>query len=72
MTLELNGLYFLGELFLPVVQATDVLEILNLVLRILCEAWLDNIYSQKIKFRCKFSSLKYTIVSIVSCMNQIF
>lgn len=39
------------EVYLPVVQATDVLEILNLILRIMCEAWLDHIYAQKTKFR---------------------
>lgn len=33
------------------VQATDVLEILNLILKIMCEAWLDHIYGQKTKFR---------------------
>lgn len=42
---------FLNEIYLPVLQATQVLEILNLVLRIMCEAWLDHIYMQKIKFR---------------------
>lgn len=42
---------FLSEIYLPVLQATQVLEILNLVLRIMCEAWLDHIYMQKIKFR---------------------
>lgn len=42
---------FLNEIYLPVLQATQVLDILNLVLRIMCEAWLDHIYMQKIKFR---------------------
>lgn len=43
--------HFLGEIYLKVVQSTDSLEILNLILRIMCEAWLDHIYTQKIKFR---------------------
>lgn len=40
-----------ADVYLPVVKATDVLDILNLILRIMCEAWLDHIYTQKIKFR---------------------
>lgn len=42
---------FLNEIYLPVLRATKELEILNLILRIMCEAWLDHIYMQKIKFR---------------------
>lgn len=41
---------FVDQIYLPVLHATKVLEILNLVLRILCEAWLDHIYMKKIKF----------------------
>lgn len=54
------------EVYLPVVQATDVLEILNLILRIMCEAWLDHIYVQKIKFRYIF------IILIVMPINWFF
>lgn len=43
--------YFLDQIYLPVLHATQVLDILNLVLRIMCEAWLDHIYMKKIKFR---------------------
>lgn len=38
-------------LFLPIVDATSTLEILNLILKIMCEAWLDHIYGKRIKFR---------------------
>lgn len=39
------------EIYLPVLRSTQTLEILNLILRIMCEAWLDHIYTQKIPFR---------------------
>lgn len=42
---------FTEQIYLPVLHATQVLDILSLVLRILCEAWLDHIYTKKIKFR---------------------
>lgn len=57
------------EVYLPVVQATDVLEILNLILRIMCEAWLDHIYVQKIKFRYFF--LFEIEILIVMPLNQL-
>lgn len=43
--------HFLNQIYLPVLRATQILEILNLVLRIMCEAWLDYIYMKRIKFR---------------------
>lgn len=42
--------HFMEQIYLPVLRATQSLEILNLVLRIMCEAWLDHIYLKKIKF----------------------
>lgn len=42
---------FVEEIYLPVLRSTQTLEILNLILRIMCEAWLDHIYTQKIPFR---------------------
>lgn len=45
--------YLLEQIFLPVLEATNDSEILGLVLKILCESWLDHIYLKKIKFsRC--------------------
>lgn len=35
---------------MPVLDATNNLEILSLILKILCESWLDHIYMKKIKF----------------------
>lgn len=48
-----NVLIFLSadQLYLPIIQATNIIDILSLVLKILCEAWLDHIYMKKIKFR---------------------
>ena len=43
-------LYILDEIYLPVLEATRDIDILRLVLKIICEAWLDHIYSKKIKF----------------------
>ncbi|KAG4065560.1 hypothetical protein HA402_013330 [Bradysia odoriphaga] len=43
--------YYLNQLYLPVLQATHILDILSLILKLLCEAWLDHIYMRKIKFR---------------------
>lgn len=40
----------LDELYLPVVNATQLPEILSLVLQIMCEAWLDHIYMKRIRF----------------------
>lgn len=42
--------YYLEQIYQPVLEATKDLEILNLVLKILCEAWLDHIYLKKFKF----------------------
>lgn len=38
------------ELYLPVVNATQLPDILSLVLQIMCEAWLDHIYMKRIRF----------------------
>lgn len=42
--------HFMEQIYLPVLRATQSLDILNLVLRIMCEAWLDHIYLKKTKF----------------------
>lgn len=42
--------YYLEEVFLPCVKATNDFEIISLILKILCEAWLDHIYTRKVKF----------------------
>ncbi|KAJ8670790.1 hypothetical protein QAD02_002049 [Eretmocerus hayati] len=41
--------YFERVLF-PVLIVTEDVEISNMILRIMCEAWLDHIYSSRIKF----------------------
>jgi hypothetical protein len=42
--------HYLNQIYLPVIQATKDKEILKLTLKIICEAWLDHIYSKKTKF----------------------
>lgn len=37
-------------MYLPVLEATKDLEILNLTMKIICEAILENIYNKQIKF----------------------
>ncbi|XP_026467436.1 uncharacterized protein LOC113370990 [Ctenocephalides felis] len=41
---------FLDRILLPVLETCDDLEILNLVLKIMCDAWLDHIYACQIRF----------------------
>ncbi|XP_059621135.1 uncharacterized protein LOC132264825 [Phlebotomus argentipes] len=44
---------FLDQIYLPIVEATKDMEILGLTLKIICEAWLDHIYTRRVKFsRC--------------------
>lgn len=43
--------YILTQILLPVLESTQNFETIGLVLKILCEAWLDHIYAKKIKFR---------------------
>lgn len=45
--------YILNQILLPVIEATQNLETIGLVLKLLCTAWLDHIYAKKIKFRLK-------------------
>uniref|UniRef100_A0A336MAF7 CSON014299 protein n=1 Tax=Culicoides sonorensis TaxID=179676 RepID=A0A336MAF7_CULSO len=42
--------YYLNQLLLPVLEATQIFDTIGLVLKIMCEAWLDHIYAKKIKF----------------------
>ncbi|XP_037948176.1 uncharacterized protein LOC119679743 [Teleopsis dalmanni] len=42
--------YVLDQIFLPIIQATTELAVLKLILRIICESWLDFIYNKRIKF----------------------
>lgn len=42
--------YLLEQIFLPVLKATKDCDILSLILKILCESWLDHIYVKKVKF----------------------
>ncbi|XP_055677642.1 uncharacterized protein LOC129786566 isoform X2 [Lutzomyia longipalpis] len=42
--------HFLDEIYLPIVEATKDIEILGLTLKIICEAWLDHIYTKRVKF----------------------
>lgn len=41
---------YLDLMYLPIIEATKDIEILNLTLKIICEAWLENIYNKQIKF----------------------
>ncbi len=43
---------YLEIMYLPVIQATKDIEILNLILKLICEAWLENIYAKQVKFSC--------------------
>ncbi|XP_053696391.1 uncharacterized protein LOC128743756 [Sabethes cyaneus] len=42
--------YFFNQVYFPVIEATNDLEILKLTLKIICEAWLDHIYMKKTRF----------------------
>ncbi|XP_067616359.1 uncharacterized protein [Eurosta solidaginis] len=42
--------YVLDQIFLPAIKATKDLVILKLIMKIICEAWLDYIYMKRIKF----------------------
>lgn len=37
-------------MYLPILEATKDIEILNLTMKIICEAMLENIYNKQIKF----------------------
>lgn len=39
------------KVLLPVLEVIEDLETSNMILRIMCEAWLDYIYLHRIKFR---------------------
>lgn len=42
--------YVLDQIFLPSIRATKDIVILKLILKLICEAWLDFIYQQRIRF----------------------
>ncbi|XP_034487030.1 uncharacterized protein LOC117791400 [Drosophila innubila] len=42
--------YVLDEIFLPSIRATKDIVILKLILKLICEAWLDFIYQKRIRF----------------------
>ncbi|XP_068156723.1 uncharacterized protein [Drosophila tropicalis] len=42
--------YVLDEIFLPTIRATNDIVILKLILKLICEAWLDFIYQKRIRF----------------------
>lgn len=46
---EYVGIYF-DIMYLPILEATKDIEILNLTMKIICEAILENIYNKQIKF----------------------
>ncbi|KAL7289521.1 hypothetical protein TKK_0016497 [Trichogramma kaykai] len=62
------------EILLPVLQVTDDPQTLDIMLRLMCESWLDHIYKQKITFS-KDGALqllidfKYILTWIDNCPN---
>ncbi|XP_032295368.2 uncharacterized protein [Drosophila virilis] len=42
--------YVLDQIFLPSIRATKDIVILKLILKLICEAWLDFIYQKRIRF----------------------
>lgn len=44
-------IYFTEKVLLPVLEVIEDHETSNMILRIMCEAWLDYIYLHRIKFR---------------------
>ncbi|XP_017869827.1 PREDICTED: uncharacterized protein LOC108618361 [Drosophila arizonae] len=42
--------YVLDQIFLPTIRATKDIVILKLILKLICEAWLDFIYKKRIRF----------------------
>lgn len=42
--------YVLDQIFLPSIRATQDIVILKLILKLICEAWLDFIYQKRIRF----------------------
>jgi len=42
--------YVLDEIYLPTIRATKDIVILKLILKLICEAWLDFIYQKRIRF----------------------
>lgn len=43
--------FVLEKILLPVLEVIEDPEISNMILKIMCEAWLDYIYLHRIKFR---------------------
>lgn len=43
-------IFFLDQILIPVLEATDDHVICNMILTLICESWLDHIYINKIKF----------------------
>lgn len=46
----LQGFYFPEQILSPVLSATEDPEISNMTLKLICESWLDHIYTERIKF----------------------
>lgn len=44
-------IYIAEKVLLPVLEVIEDPEMSNMILRIMCEAWLDYIYLHRIKFR---------------------
>ena len=42
--------FVLDQIYLPIIKATQDLVIRKLILKIICEAWLDYIYEKRIRF----------------------
>lgn len=43
--------YIVEKVLLPVLEVIEDHETSNMILRIMCEAWLDYIYLHRVKFR---------------------
>ncbi|XP_046753058.1 coiled-coil domain-containing protein 142 [Diprion similis] len=41
---------YLGQVLLPILEVVDDCQVSNMILKIMCESWLDYIYSHSIKF----------------------
>jgi hypothetical protein len=58
-------------MYLPIVEATKDIEILNLTLKIICESLLENIYNNQIKFTvCGALNLLKDIEAIVEWIEN--
>ncbi|XP_055382407.1 uncharacterized protein LOC129612681 [Condylostylus longicornis] len=70
--------YFLNKVFLPICKACKDLEILQLTLKLICEAWLDHIYRKRIRFSTcgavnllkDFDGVSEWIITCPSILNE--